>query len=103
MFMWGGGLPGHLCYNSPLPLENLHSQNSSGWTAQVHRPDAVAFISQEVYRAALFAVFFAQVLLAGAVPLVGAPLLPPSTCVDRLIPAYASCASENTTAPSSGC
>jgi hypothetical protein len=39
----------------------------------VHRPDAVAFISQEVYRAALLAVFFVQVTLAGAVPRVGEP------------------------------
>ena len=41
---------------------------------QVHRPDAVTFVSQEVYRAALFAVFCAQVLLAGVVPRVGPAL-----------------------------
>lgn len=39
---------------------------------QVHRPDAVTFVSQEVYRAALFAVFFAQVLAVGALPRIGA-------------------------------
>jgi hypothetical protein len=42
--------------------------------SQVHHPDAVTFISQELYRAALFGVFFAQVLLAGALPVIGALL-----------------------------
>lgn len=46
----------------------------TGPVVKVHRPDAVAFVSQELYRAALFAVFFAQVLVAGAVPRIGPAL-----------------------------
>lgn len=46
----------------------------AGAVLKVHRPDAVAFISQEVYRAALLAVFFGQVTLAGRLPLVGPTL-----------------------------
>ena len=83
--MGGWGLPGHLCTTTRCSLFKKKTLRSIGWTSQVHRPDAVAFISQEVYRAALFAVFFAQVLLAGAVPLVGAPLLPPSTRIGHLL------------------
>ena len=49
----------------------LHSTHAPT-LPQVHRPDAVTFVSQEVYRAALFAVFFAQVLAAGALPRIGA-------------------------------
>jgi hypothetical protein len=52
---------------------------------QVHRPDAVAFISQEVYRAALLAVFFGQVTLAGRLPLVGESVAGPR----RLAPSRA--------------
>ncbi|EFN53255.1 hypothetical protein CHLNCDRAFT_137174 [Chlorella variabilis] len=52
----------------------LVAAQQGGAVLKVHRPDAVAFISQEVYRAALLAVFFAQVTLAGALPKIG-PLL----------------------------
>lgn len=55
----------------PLPPTCTRARTPLPPHTQVHRPDAVTFVSQEVYRAALFAVFFVEVLLASAIPRIG--------------------------------
>lgn len=57
----------------PSAAHHLGNTSLTG-SLQVHRPDAITFVSQEAYRAALFAICFLQVMAAGAVPRVGEEL-----------------------------